>query len=508
MTDPAFQEGAFQGNAYQSGPPLAPIADFTLNKNSGESPLVVQFTDTSENYPDTWLWEYNLGSGWKIFSNAKNPRTNFNFKGVYSIRLTVSNESGIDTATKTACLSVSASPYTPNNILKDSIITKRINEAATNLETNLSVAVPAHKFLEGDEFEYSIYDSTQEEFTVVKGVIEDVNRDSTNGTIYKLAGRDKGRLFVKQPFSLDCKDTDGANYSYNEVLEMILVDTDVEVGRGQAPLRTDLKITTNNIVGNTRWCGQWDSKQDALTSLFESYRKQAGLKKIRWFIDFAGYLRWFEINSDRMGKKYIFKDDDNLISFKPAGTAREVINVVTVRYGDESTGELITLTNETSIARFGKCITPNIISDANLTRDEIIAKGQEELDQKSIPIYSGVLLLAGFNLYEPGTQIIFHDDFDHSDKTFTVVDWTYTGPENITSMNLTTDETVISIPNEIEVMQAVAQNEVQKVLSDVAIVTSDPAVSTNDRITCFSTSTGAVKNVRNINKNENAFLGG
>jgi len=497
MTDPGFQQGAFQGDAFQSNPPAAPIADFTLDKNSGQTPLVVQFTDTSENYPDAWLWEYNLGGGWKVFSNAKNPRTNFNFVGTYSIRLTVSNETGTDTETKYDCLSVTASPYTPTNILKDSIITKRINEAATNLETNLSVAQPAYKFLEGDEYEYNIYDTTQEEFTVVKGVIEDVNRDSTNGTIYKLSGRDKGRLFVKQPFQLDCKELDGDDYTYNQVLEMILVDTDVQIGRGQEPLRPDLKITTNNIIGNTRWCGQWNTKQDALNSLFESYRKQAGLKKIRWFIDFSGYLRWFEINSDRMGAKYIFKNDDNFISFKPQGTAREIINVVTVRYGDESTGELITLTNETSSNRFGKCIKPDIISDTNLTRDEIIAKGQEELDQKSNPIYSGTLVLAGFNLYEPGTQIIFHDDYDHSDKKFTVVDWTYNGPENITTMNLTTDETVISIPNEIEVVQAVARKEVSYIQSDVGVVTSKSTSS--DRITYISTSTGVKQNVRDIN---------
>lgn len=502
MTYQAFQNDAFQQDGFQTAPPEPPVASFTVNKNSGESPLVVQFTDTSENYPESWLWEYNLGSGWKVFSNDKNPNTNFNFVGTYSIRLTVSNETGTDTETKNDCLSVTPSPYVPTNILKDSVITKRINEAATNLDTNLSVAVPAHKFREGDEYEYIIYDSTQEEFTVVKGVIEDVNRDSTNGTIYKLSGRDKGRLFVKQPFQLDCKEMDGADYTYNDVLSMILVDTDVQIGRGQEPLRPELKITTNNITGNNRWCGQWNTKQDALNSLFESYRKQAGLKKIRWFIDFAGFLRWFEINSDRMGKKYIFKDDDNFISFKPTGTAREIINVVRARYGDESTGELITLSNQESINQFGKCIKPDIISDTNLTRDEIIAKGQEELDQKSNPIYSGTLVLAGFNLYEPGTQIIFHDDYDHSDKIFTVVDWTYNGPENRTYMNLTTDETVISIPNEIEVIQAVAQNEVQKVLSDVAIVTSNPETSTNDRVLCYSTTTGATKNVRNLNKSE------
>lgn len=390
---------------------------------------------------------------------------------------------------------------TDYNILKNSVITKRVNEAATNFECSLPISVPAHAFLEGDEFEYNIYDLTQDEFTVVKGIIEDVGRDyQDHGRIYKLTGRDKGRLFVKQPFSLDCVETGGTNYNYNDLLELILVDTDVEVGRGQAPLRSDITITTNNTTDGTRYCGQWNTKQDALNDLFDSYRKQAGLKKFRWFIDFAGYLRWFEINSDRMGKKYIFKNDPELLSFKPSGTCRDVINVVTCRYGDESTGEIITLTDTTSVGQFGKCISPNIISDSNLTRDEIIAKAQEELDQKKNPIYSGSLILSGFHLYEPGTQIVMYDDDDYSGITYTVVDWTYNGWDNQTTMNLSSDETVVSKPNVAEHIQSVARFELLKTMSDVGIVTS---ISTDsDRITYTSTTTGAKENARDLSSGE------
>jgi len=390
---------------------------------------------------------------------------------------------------------------TDYNILKNSIITKRINEASTNFECYMSISLPPHAFLEGDEFEYNIYDATQDEFTVVKGIIEDVGRSyADHGRVYKLTGRDKGRLFVKQPVALNCVETGGVDYDYNDLLDMILVDTDVEVGRGQTPLRTDIKITTTNTTDGTRYCGQWNTKQEALNDLFESYRKQAGLKKFRWFIDFAGYLRWFEINSDRMGKKYIFKNDDNFLNFKPSGTCREVINVVTCRYGDESTGEIITLTDDPSINQFGKCISPTIISDANLTRDQIIAKAQEELDQKKNPIYTGSLLLAGFNLYEPGTQIVFYDDDDYSGITFTVVDWTYNGWDNQTSMNLSSDETVVSKPNAAEHIRSVARYEVVRAMSDIAIVTSDPETSTNDRLTCVSATTGAQVSARDLNQ--------
>jgi hypothetical protein len=390
---------------------------------------------------------------------------------------------------------------TDYNILKDATITKRINEAATNFTLNLATPLPPHKFHSGDEFEYSLYDETQDDFTVVKGILEDVNRNKETGSgiVYTTTGRDMGRLLVKQPFNLDCADATGNDYSFSDILNTILTDTGVKIGRGQKPLRTDLKITTNNTPNDNRWCGQWNTKQEALNGLLELYRELAGLNKIRWFIDFGGFLRWFEIsNNNRIGKRFIFKDDENLITWNPGETCKEVINIVKGRYGDESTGELIVLKNDDSVNQFGKCISPEIISNTNLTREQIINKLQKELDQKSVPIYSGTLILSGFHHYEPGTQMEFPDDNDYGDKTFTVVDWSYNGKENTTSMNLTTDETVISLPNEIEIMRAVAVTEANMVRSDIGIVTSND--NEQGRLTCLSYTTGAKINARDLSK--------
>ncbi|BDZ68612.1 PKD domain-containing protein [Methanobacterium ferruginis] len=302
----AFQRSAFQENAFQSSPPPLPVADFTQDVISGAPPLVVQFTDTSDNYPTKWFWEYKRDNGeWKKLSELRNPDISFNIPGNYSIRLTVSNETGSDTETKNDLITVSSTPYEPYNILKDSKISKRLNDGLTEIQTNLSVAIPAHAFHSGQEFEYTIYDTSQKDFTVVKGIIEDVERDYIDASrIYSLSGRDNGRLLIKQPYGISCAEDDGNTYLFGDVLESILTDTGVTVGRGQEELRTDRHVTNNNVDDGTRYCGSWSTKKDALDDLFENYRKQAGLNKIRWFIDFAGYLRWFEINSERMGVIY------------------------------------------------------------------------------------------------------------------------------------------------------------------------------------------------------------
>jgi outer membrane protein assembly factor BamB len=39
-----------------------PVADFTTSTTSGVAPLFVRFTDTSANYPTSWLWDFGDGS--------------------------------------------------------------------------------------------------------------------------------------------------------------------------------------------------------------------------------------------------------------------------------------------------------------------------------------------------------------------------------------------------------------------------------------------------------------
>lgn len=78
-------------------PPDPPIAAFTISNATVPVNAVIQFTDTSQNDPASWQWDFGDGSG----SSAQSPPHAFSTPGTYEVSLTVSNVSGSDTVTKT-----------------------------------------------------------------------------------------------------------------------------------------------------------------------------------------------------------------------------------------------------------------------------------------------------------------------------------------------------------------------------------------------------------------------
>ncbi|MBL8755578.1 MAG: PKD domain-containing protein [Planctomycetes bacterium] len=77
-----------------------PDADFTASVTSGVAPLSVTFTDTSTQSPTSWAWDFqNDGT---VDSTVQNPTFVFSTPGVYEVELTVTNESGSNTETKTS----------------------------------------------------------------------------------------------------------------------------------------------------------------------------------------------------------------------------------------------------------------------------------------------------------------------------------------------------------------------------------------------------------------------
>ncbi len=82
-------------------------AAFTVNTNSGCSPVVVQFTDQSTGGPVSWKW--NFGDGSPIVT-LQNPEKIYTTPGTYNVSLTVSN--GVDSSVlvKMAYITVFQSP--------------------------------------------------------------------------------------------------------------------------------------------------------------------------------------------------------------------------------------------------------------------------------------------------------------------------------------------------------------------------------------------------------------
>jgi len=67
-----------------------PVADFIAITASGVSPLSVQFIDKSLNLPSSWAWDFdNDGT---VESTDKNPLYVYSNPGIYTVKLTVTNE--------------------------------------------------------------------------------------------------------------------------------------------------------------------------------------------------------------------------------------------------------------------------------------------------------------------------------------------------------------------------------------------------------------------------------
>lgn len=83
--------------------PTEPAADFVGKPETGYAPLEVQFTDLSSGAPTSWAWDFGDGA----VSSDQNPSYTYDAAGAYTVTLTVTNDLGQDTATKTDYITVS-----------------------------------------------------------------------------------------------------------------------------------------------------------------------------------------------------------------------------------------------------------------------------------------------------------------------------------------------------------------------------------------------------------------
>jgi PKD repeat protein len=72
-----------------------PVAKFTQTTYTGKVPLIVKFTDKSQNNPTSYLWRFGDGSS----STDMNPSHTYTSMGIYMVRFTATNSAGSDTVT-------------------------------------------------------------------------------------------------------------------------------------------------------------------------------------------------------------------------------------------------------------------------------------------------------------------------------------------------------------------------------------------------------------------------
>ena len=93
--------------------PVTPVADFSADTKSGNAPLTVKFTDTSSNYPTSWLWDFGDG----VTSTEQNPTHTYTKPGNYTVTLTASNLAGSSTQT----LNITALDVIPPTVTVDPV---------------------------------------------------------------------------------------------------------------------------------------------------------------------------------------------------------------------------------------------------------------------------------------------------------------------------------------------------------------------------------------------------
>ncbi len=113
---------------------VAPVAGFSGAPTTGNSPLLVSFTDSSTNTPTSWTW--NFGDGGVL--NEQNPSHRYEATGKYRVSLTASNIAGSDTITKTDYVAVNppVASFSGTPTLGALPLTVSFTEASTNQPTN------------------------------------------------------------------------------------------------------------------------------------------------------------------------------------------------------------------------------------------------------------------------------------------------------------------------------------------------------------------------------------
>lgn len=125
-----------------------------------------------------------------------------------------------------------------NEVIKEYTISKRLGEASTSFTVTFVTPLAPDAYDTGEDFEFVITDPTlRDGYTKFRGKILSVERnDKDHNRIYGLSGSDVGRLLTRQPFTLDCSISDGEEYTVEEVIELILEETGITLGRGQMVL--------------------------------------------------------------------------------------------------------------------------------------------------------------------------------------------------------------------------------------------------------------------------------
>ena len=90
---------------------IVPMALFSSNITSGQTPMTVQFVDQSTNFPTSWNWIFDGGN--PSTSTLQNPSVVYTQAGTYAVTLQVSNGAGSNMITQQGYITVGAPTLAP-----------------------------------------------------------------------------------------------------------------------------------------------------------------------------------------------------------------------------------------------------------------------------------------------------------------------------------------------------------------------------------------------------------
>ena len=153
-SDGTLYIASYDGNLYAFHDVVAPVASFDSALTDGRQgyvPLTVQFTDTSSNYPSSWLWDFGDG----ITSTEQSPTHTYTTAGNYTVTLTAKNSAGSDTVVKNDFFILAEKPVDTEAPVVSASPTSGTITSATNVTLsatdNWDINVPIYYTMDGTD---------------------------------------------------------------------------------------------------------------------------------------------------------------------------------------------------------------------------------------------------------------------------------------------------------------------------------------------------------------------
>jgi PKD repeat protein len=173
----------------QPPPPAPPVAAFSASPTSVDAPLTVQFTDQSSNSPTSWAWDFeNDGT---VDSTAQNPSFQYTTAGSYSVKLSVSNNDGSDSITKSSLISVAVAPPPPPTTTFTATADTRVIQSSPSSKTGgTDVSLRVRLDATGSYHSYVRFNLTGISGTVTSAKLRLWCTDASpdGGTVYPTSG--------------------------------------------------------------------------------------------------------------------------------------------------------------------------------------------------------------------------------------------------------------------------------------------------------------------------------